>query len=66
MLETLHKDHKDLIDGAINHNKNKTDPSTKKVGFFKFSIHIYFMTLSSEIDMGLGHTPRKIQLLPGF
>ena len=54
MLETLHKDHKDLIDGAINHNKNKTDPSTKKVSFFKFSIHIYFMTLSSEIDMGLG------------
>ena len=35
MLETLHKDHKDLIDGAINHNKNKTDPSTKKVGVFK-------------------------------
>ena len=54
MLETLHKDHKDLIDDAINHNKNKKDPSTKKVGFFKFSIHIYFMTLSSEIDMGLG------------
>merc|ERR1712008_513856 len=31
MLETLHKGHKDLIDGAINHNKNKTDPSTKKI-----------------------------------
>merc|ERR1719483_1423351 len=31
MLETLHKDHKDLIDGAINHNKTKTDPSTKKI-----------------------------------
>lgn len=31
MLETLHKDHKDLIDGAINHNKTKKDPSTKKI-----------------------------------
>lgn len=30
-LETLHEDHKDLIDGAINHTKNKTVKfSTKK------------------------------------
>jgi len=31
VIETLHKDHKDLIDSAINHSKNKTDNSTKKI-----------------------------------
>ena len=40
-METLHKDHKDLIDSAINHSKNKTEPLTKKVSFFKFSISTY-------------------------
>ena len=40
-LETLHEDHKDLIDGAINHTKNKTVKfSTKKVTFLPNSIFI--------------------------